>query len=563
MKNRPLPVGYDDFRTIIENRFYYVDKTLLIKDLMDLKGQVNLFTRPRRFGKTLNLSMLQYFFENTDNDVTNDRNRQLFEGTDIMREGEPYIAHMSKYPVINLTLKSGKQPTFELAMISLKRQIANEFRRHEKIKEDLGNLRPRYERIMCEEADDSDYIDALAFLSQCLQTVYQTSCIILIDEYDVPLENAYFAGFYDQMAGFIRSLFESALKTNRHLEFAVITGCLRITKESIFTGLNNLEMISILDEYYGEYFGFTRLEVDEMLRYYDRSAAGEIIRQWYDGYLFGTKEVFNPWSVIKYVKALTLNEEAFPSPFWANTSSNNIVRALIEQADISAKSEIEQLLSGGTIEKQVHEEITYADIFQSADNLWNFLFFTGYLRQVTNRMEGENRYITMSIPNIEVRYIYNNTIMGWFRDEIKTRNLSAMYQAMMNGDAVGFQKDLSRLLMDSISFMDGQEAFYHGFLLGILGNMSDYLVRSNREGGNGRFDIVVRSLDVTVPAVILELKVSNSFKGMDAAADMAIRQIEEKRYDNWLPAEGYTQVLHFGIAFFKKQCLVKVVKKIF
>lgn len=561
MNKKPLPIGIDDFEKLITGNYYYVDKSDLIKDLLDLKGEVNLFTRPRRFGKTLNMSMLRCFFENTRDEEKNEQNRKLFDGMDISKHGTKYREPMTKYPVISLSLKSGKQPAFELAMVSLRRQIANEYRRHESIIPDLGDLKDRYRRIMSEDAGTEDYMDSLAFLSQCLSKVYQRKCIILIDEYDVPLENAYFEGFYNQMISFIRSLFESALKTNPYLEFAVITGCLRITKESIFTGLIDLEIISILNASYDEYFGFTQREVDKILNDYEQVSAGKNIASWYNGYCFGNTEVYNPWSVINYVKALYVDPKAFPSPYWANTSSNSIVKTLVERTSLSVKSEIEDLIEGGSIEKVVHEDITYEDIEQSDDNLWSFLFFTGYLSRKASRMEGEDLYVTMAIPNVEVRYIYNNTIMNWFRDEIKSKDLSSLFQAITDGEADKVQACLSKLLMDSISFMDSKEAFYHGFLLGILGNMKDFLVKSNRESGQGRYDILVRSLDVTVPAAIFELKVSDTFNGMERSCELALSQIEDKEYDAWLPEEGYTQVFYFGIAFFKKQCRVKVRRK--
>lgn len=561
MNKRPLPVGIDDFEKLITGNYYYADKTGFIKELLDMKGEVNLFTRPRRFGKTLTMSMLRCFFENTGDSEYNEHNRTLFDGMDILKHGTKYREQMTRYPVISLSLKSGKQPAFELAMVSLRRQIANEFRRHENIIPRLGDLENRYRRIMSEDTGTGDYMDALAFLSQCLSKAYQKKCIILIDEYDVPLENAYFEGFYNQMISFIRSLFESALKSNPHLEFAVITGCLRITKESIFTGLNNLEIISILNAGYDEYFGFTQQEVDKMLRYYQRESAGKNMTAWYNGYHFGNIEVYNPWSVIKYVKALYVDSGAYPSPYWANTSANSIVRNLVERASLSVKSDIEDLIGGGSIEKVVHEDITYEDIDQSDDNLWSFLFFTGYLSMKASRMEGESLYVTMAIPNREVHYIYNHTILNWFRDEIKSKDLSALFQAIIDGKADKVQTDLSKLLMDSISFMDSKEAFYHGFLLGILGSMKDFLIKSNRESGQGRYDILVRSLDVTIPAAIFELKVSDTFQGMDLACDIALSQIADKEYDAWLPEEGYTQALYYGIAFFKKQCRVKMYRK--
>lgn len=353
------------------------------------------------------------------------------------------------------------------------------------------------------------------------------------------------------------------MKTNPYLELAVVTGCLRIAKESIFTGLNNMEMISVLNPSYGEYFGFTQKEVDEILGYYNLTEKREQIREWYDGYRFGDVSVYNPWSVMNFVKALTVSLDAFPSPYWANTSSNSIVRNLIENADISVKSELEDLLAGGVIEKPVHEDITYDSVYDSEDNLWNFLFFTGYLKLVSRRMEQENQYITMGIPNLEVRYIYNTMITNWFRERIKSKDLSSMYRAIQDGNVEVFERELSGLLKESISYMDAKEVFYHGFLLGVLGNMGDCLVKSNRESGNGRLDIMIKNIDDGKAPVIMELKVSESFKALDAACDKAIQQIEEMEYDSWVPEEGYTEVLDYGIAFFRKRCKIKMKRRKF
>lgn len=563
MQKRPLPVGTDDFEKMISNGYYYIDKTLFIKELLDKKGEVNLFTRPRRFGKTLNQSMVRCFFEHTGNEEKNRENQTLFKGLQIMDQGERYTEQMCVYPVISLSLKSSRQPDWLLAYGCLKEEIGREYIRHREV---LGSLETpeqvrRYKDAMNLQGSRQDFATSIRFLSECLYGYWGKKVIILIDEYDVPLENSYFSGFYDQMIGLIRSLFESALKTNPCLEFAVITGCLRITKESVFTGLNNLEVISILSRSYEEYFGFTQAEMDNMLKYYDLEVKREQIKEWYDGYLFGDAEVYNPWSVINYVKALTVFTHELPSPYWANTSSNSIVRSLVDHADVFVKEELEVLLAGGTIEKQIHEEITYDSVYDSEDSLWNFLFFTGYLKQVSRKMEHGIQYLTMAVPNLEVKYIYDNTVAKWFQDEIKAKDLSPLYRAVLEGDGERFQQELSGLLQESISYMDAKEAFYHGFIMGVLGTMKNYLVKSNRESGNGRLDLVVRSHDVSKTPAVLELKASQTYKGMEADCDRAIRQIEEKEYDSWLPEEGYTEVMLYGIAFFRKQCRIKVKRK--
>ena len=385
MRNKPLPIGIDNFEMLITRGYYFVDKTLLIKDLLDNKASVNLFTRPRRFGKTLNMSMLQYFFEDERNefDGSKKENKYLFDGLNIMNEGEKYTSHMGKYPVINLSLKSAKQPTLDLAFQCLREEISREFERHEFILNDerFHSKREKFLEILNESRDMSFYITSLRFLSECLEKYYNKKVIILIDEYDVPLENSFFRGFYVEMVDFIRSLFESSLKTNPSLEFAVITGCLRISKESIFTGLNNLEIISILNKSYDEYFGFTPEEVKRICCDYNIEEKYELIKEWYNGYIFGDANVYNPWSVVRFVKDLGFNINEYPSSYWANTSSNSIVKSLVDRADDETKKEIEMLIEGKTIEKQVYEDITYDEIYKSMDNLYNFMFFTGYFKK--------------------------------------------------------------------------------------------------------------------------------------------------------------------------------------
>lgn len=557
MINKPLAIGIDDFEEIITKEYYYVDKTLLIKELLDKKGKVSLFTRPRRFGKTLNLSMLRYYFEDTGDEEQNKKNAELFSGLAIADAGEEYAKEMGRYPVISLTLKSAKQPSWELAYHMLRRQIAREFSRHRSMIERLPEMEGRYKSIMREEAEMGDVVDALAFLSKCLYQAYGQRCIILIDEYDVPLENAYFTGFYDEMVGFIRSLFESALKTNPYLEFAVITGCLRISRESIFTGLNNLRIYSILSENYNEYFGFTEDEVLTMLRYYERERNFDTIKKWYDGYCFGDVEVYNPWSVINYMQDIVTNPECIPTPYWANTSSNSIVRELVENASEEVREELEGLTNGGTIEKPVHEDITYDSIHDTEDNLWNFLFFTGYLKKISERLDEETQYVTMAIPNTEVSYIYKNTIRSWFDKKKRSLDMSPLYAAIENGDTEQMAEEISGFLMETISFFDYGESYYHGFLAGLLRNNGKYRVISNREAGLGRADIILKTPRIrNGKAIIMELKTVKSFRDMEKGCEVALKQIREQKYREELEQEGYQDIVCYGICFFRKECLV-------
>lgn len=555
MNFKPLPIGVDNFKDLIINNYYYVDKTLLIKDIIDNKAKVNLFTRPRRFGKTLNISMIKHFFEANKED-----NSYLFKNLKIMVEGDKYTSQMGQYPVINLSLKSAKQPTFELAYECLLNEIIDEFKRHDYVlnSDKLSYEKDAYINIINKKENKGKVVTSIKFLSQCLEKYHNKKVIILIDEYDVPLENSFFRGFYDEMIDFIRSLFESALKTNDYLEFAVLTGCLRISKESIFTGLNNLDIISILNKYYDEYFGFKPEEVNNMLKDYNLEGKEDIVKEWYNGYIFGDAEVYNPWSVVKYVKDLYIDKDAFPISYWANTSSNSIVKSLIEKADDDTKAEIEELIAGKIIEKPIHEDITYGDIDTSMDNLWNFLFFTGYLKKAWVKMNEDNEIVVgLTIPNEEIRIIYKNTILNWFDTNVKSRDLTKMYDAMLTGDTEAFENELVELLTESISFYDAYENFYHGFLLGTLVNMKRYIIKSNRESGKGRSDIVIRYPNRRGAAVILELKVAKNIRELEKKCDEALKQIEDKEYDKSLLEEGYTNILKYGITFYKKDCMIK------
>ena len=539
---KPLPIGVDNFEKVIKDGYCYIDKTMFIKELLDLKGEVNLFTRPRRFGKTLNLSMLRYFFEDTGDAKKNEENQSLFQGLKIMEQGEEYEEHMGEYPVINLTLKSAKQPTFESAYGKIRNAIADEFQRHQYIltsEKISGEDKKLFEKIADRKAEYDDYSGALVFLCKCLYLATDKKTVVLIDEYDVPLENAYFRGFYEEMVNFIRSLFESALKTNQH-------------------------------------FGFTEEEVHWMMFYYEVESRFSTMKEWYDGYLFGDMEVYNPWSVIKFLYDLYSDVGAFPHPYWINTSSNDIIKELIVRADRETKGQIERLLEGGTLDIQVHEEVTYEDMYSNGENLWNFLYFTGYLTKESEYFKESTIFLRARIPNIEVKTIYQNTILNWLKAVIKKEDFHDLYLAMEEGDAQKMTDILNGQLFHTISFYDSAEnlptgkattksskrqnssvRFYHDFLTGILSQSENYLVKSYRESGNGRSDIMVKSPSLRGRSFVLELKVSGSIADLENDAEKALQQIYDKRYMEELRAEGYRKIDCYGISFFRKDCEVR------
>ena len=560
-KLKKISIGVEDFKEIIDKDGYFVDKTLMIKKLIESNAMVTLFTRPRRFGKTLNQFMIRRFFEDERSEKGEKvDNAYLFEGLKIAECGEEILKHQQQYPVIFLTLKSAKQPTYALAYMELKKRISEEYKRHRYILQGeilTADEKARFEAISAIMDDDSLYTDALGFLSMCLAKYHEKNTIILIDEYDVPLENAYFRGFYDEMIDFIRSLFESALKTDPYLEKSVITGCLRISKESIFTGLNNLETDSLLHTRFGDSFGFTQEEVEGLLAYYDLSEQLEEVKKWYDGYLFNDFEIYNPWSILKYVNDRKDHVTEFALPYWSNTSSNSIVREMVGEADEMAKADLETLMAGGTIEKQVHEDITYGDIHQTQDNLWNFLFFTGYLKKVGERTVGNNLWLEMKIPNIEIATIYENSISYWFEQKIKETDRSPLVRALETGDCEAAEDFINRQLADTISYYDYAETFYHGFMAGLLVNIGGYRVKSNRESGNGRPDIVMTESKFRGRAMILELKISDTIQGMEKKCEEALTQMKEQKYESSLEDDGYQPILKYAICFFKKGCMVK------
>ena len=563
-RKKQIAIGVEDFKKIIDKDGYFVDKTLMIQSLIESQAMVTLFMRPRRFGKTLNQFMIRRFFED-ERTRSGERidNGYLFDGLKVTACGEEVLQHQQQYPVIFLSLKSAKQPNFEEAYKKICRALAEEFRRHQYLLEGnslADDQKIMFQKIMAEQADYSAYNDALKFLSECLWQYHGKNTIILIDEYDVPLENAYLEGFYDRMIQFIRSLFESALKTNPYLEKSVITGCLRISKESIFTGLNNLETDSVLHTRYADSFGFTEDEVKAMLAYYDLAAELPEVKRWYDGYLFNETEIYNPWSILKYVNDRKDKVTKFALPYWSNTSSNSIVREMVGEADEMAKADLETLINDGTIEKPVHEDITYGDIHQSQDNLWNFLFFTGYLKKISERKDesGETLYLTMAIPNTEIKTIYKNSIAYWFEQRMKETDRSPLKHALETGDCEAAEDFINRQLADTISYYDYAENFYHGFTAGLLVNIGGYRVKSNRESGNGRPDIVMQTVQVRKGRVILlELKIADSIAEMEAACDRGLAQIEEQRYAEPFITEGYPEVKKYALSFCKKECMIK------
>ena len=570
---KKIGIGYEDYKRFIDDDMYYVDKTMLIEDIIERGGEVTLFTRPRRFGKTLALSMLRTFFElEYDNNGNPVDKKRYFEGKRIMGAPDEILSMMGKYPVIKLSLKSAKQPDFREAALQLRDEIVSEFNRHIYVKDsdalteeevrqfnELSVTRKRDE--LRNEKDFREeigrYATALKTLSACLKKYHDKNVIILLDEYDVPLENAYYEGFCKEMVSFIRSLFESALKTNDALERAVITGCLRISKESIFTGLNHLQISSVYNNGYEEAFGFTQIETEQMLRDYGMEDRIPEAKEWYDGYLFGETEIYNPWSIIKYVSSIAINHMKFPQAYWANTSSNQIIRDMVWHADEAMKQELDVLIKGGTIEKQIHEDITYDDIHESEDNLWNFLFFTGYMKKVSERREDKYIYLTMKIPNAEIACIYESQIRGWFDKQVKDTDRGVLNKAVLEGDTEGIENYVSGLLARTISVFDSDESFYHGFFLSLLYNVPNYSPRSNREEGDGRPDIVLYPNRPTDPAIIFEIKIRRKFNEMQDGIREAFDQIRDKRYEEGVLDDGYMGVKSYGICFCKKSCIVE------
>ena len=555
MKHKPLPIGVEDFKRLVDNEYYFVDKTLMIKELLENKETVNLFTRPRRFGKTLNMSMLQRFFEATEKS-----NAYLFDGLKIATYPE-YMAYQGQYPVISISLKSMKQKNFTLAFETYKYLIKSEYSRHKDFIFSKNVLdeeeKARYLSFIQVDATETMYNQAIGFLSNCLKKAYQQNVIILIDEYDVPLENAYHEGFYDDMTNLIRSCFESALKTNPSLEFAVLTGCLRVSRESIFTGLNNLKTYSITKNKFSQYFGFTQAEMQEILQTFSLEQYAGTIAKWYDGYRFGLTEIYNPWNVLNCIDSYLQNDMVACEPYWSNTSSNRIVKRLIEESNERTKSMVEELINGTPIHTQIFEDVTYGMIDVNQDYIWSFLLFTGYLKIISCETFGDETYYDMVIPNVEIKSIYKNTIRSWFIDHINRDSRTDILESVIHADAEKLEDLLCTWLTNTISCFDEQENYYHGFVTGLVSGFSGYMVVSNRESGNGRFDLVVKQRSRWHHAAILEFKVVEKYNQMTKACEDALNQIEEKDYEASLRDEQYENIAKLGICFCQKRCRVK------
>lgn len=554
MKHKPLPIGVEDFKRLVDNEYYFVDKTLMIKELLENKETVNLFTRPRRFGKTLNMSMLQRFFEATEKS-----NAYLFDDLKISAYPE-YMAYQGRYPVISISLKSMKRASYQEAYFEYVKLLSDEFERHEIIlQSDAVSEEDKleFQKIKKRIAEPKEYNSAVKLLSKCLQKVYQKNVIILIDEYDVPLENAYHEGFYDDMTNLIRSCFESALKTNPSLEFAVLTGCLRVSRESIFTGLNNLKTYSITKNKFSQYFGFTQGEMKEILQTFSLEQYAGTIAKWYDGYRFGLTEIYNPWSVLNCIDSYLQNDMVACEPYWSNTSSNRIVKRLIEESNERTKSMVEELINGTPIHTQIFEDVTYGTIDVNQDYIWSFLLFTGYLKIISCETIGDETYYDMVIPNVEIKSIYKNTIRSWFIDHINRDSRTDILESVIHADAEKLEDLLCTWLTNTISCFDEQENYYHGFVTGLVSGFNGYMVVSNRESGNGRFDLVVKQRSRWHHAAILEFKVVEKYNQMTKACEDALRQIEEKDYEASLRDEQYENIAKLGICFCQKRCRVK------
>ncbi len=580
MRKKKLPIGIENFEEIRKEDFYYIDKTGLIIELLHNWGAVNLFTRPRRFGKSLNMSMLEHFF-------SSDGDKSIFNGLEISKETALCEEYMGKYPVVSISLKGMDALNFERAFrmgARAVRRTAGEVQyllESDKLSE---SDKLEYQSLLDSNMDESTFCDSLRILSEMLEKHHNTKVILLIDEYDVPLAKAHANGYYDQMISLIRSLLGEALKTNNSLKLAVLTGCLRISKESIFTGLNNLKVRSVTDVRFDEYFGFTDTEVKTLLEYYGYPDSYDVAKKWYDGYHFGNVDVYCPWDVLNYCDSLLDDKEAQPENYWINTSSNDAVKRFIqESANYATKREIESLVAGEVITKEIHQELTYPEVYQTIDNIWSLLFTTGYL---TQRGKAEGRQMKLAIPNLEIRDIYVTQIIEFFKENVREDGdtLNRFCDALRNEDTENVEKIFTEYLRKTISIRDtavkkemkenfptgkattkgtkGQSpsvCFYHGVLLGILGVKTRWGISSNREMGEGYADILAEP-DTGDMGIIIEVKYAHD-GNLDGACKEALKQIEYTKYEDDLEDDGVENILKYGIACYKKRCKVMLAEK--
>ncbi len=561
MRKKKLPIGIENFEELRKEDFYYIDKTGLIAELLHNWGAVNLFTRPRRFGKTLNMSMLEHFF-------SLDGDKRIFDGLDISKETALCEEHMGKYPVISVSLKGIDARVYETAYQMAAQVIIEAAAKYyfllesEKLNE---HDKAAYKDLLDKNMNEGTLGSSLRQLSGMLEKHYGTKVIVLIDEYDVPLAKAHANGYYDQMVSLIRSLLGEVLKTNNSLKLAVLTGCLRISKESIFTGLNNLKVRSVTDVRFDEYFGFTDTEVRSLLEYYGYPDCYEIAKRWYDGYHFGNVDVYCPWDVLNYCDSLLDDKDAQPENYWINTSSNDAVKRFIEEsANATTKREIECLVAGEVITKEIHQELTYAEVYQSIDNIWSLLFTTGYL---TQRGKAEGRQMKLAIPNLEIRDIYVTQIMEFFKESVREDGemLNRFCDALRNEDTENVEKIFTEYLRKTISIRDTavrssmKESFYHGVLLGILGVKTRWGISSNREMGEGYADILAEP-DTGDMGIIIEVKYAHD-GDLEGACKEALKQIEYTKYEDDLEDDGVENILKYGIACYKKRCRVMLAEK--
>lgn len=553
-----LPVGEENFAYIRRNNLYYVDKTQLIEKLLTNWGKANLFTRPRRFGKSLNMSMLKNFFE-----IGCDK--QLFDGLYIAQKQEICEKYMGRFPVVSMSLKSVEASSFDGAKQMLAKIVNEEARRLQFLLQssELTDIDKKvFLSLLDENMPESTLVYSIRELTELLCKHYGKTVIVLIDEYDVPLAKANENHYYDKMVGLIRGLFANVIKTNDNLQFAVLTGCLRVAKESIFTGLNNFKVVSITDSRFDEQFGFTDEEVQRLLADYHLKDHIEETKEWYDGYHFGDTDVYCPWDVVNHVDCLLEDPNAEPQSYWINTSGNDLVKRFIDKADKTTRNEIERLIAGDMIEKSIRMELTYDEIDNSIDNLWSILFTTGYLTQQGKSERGVYRLV---IPNKEIREVYILQIQEWFKDSVlhNREPINQLLKAIKEGDADTVEKDLTKILVNTISIFDTKsrkeekEIFYHGIVLGLLRCESEWLIQSNIESGDGLVDILIETEDPDA-GIIIELKYAQTFQGLSKACENAMRQIRERRYDERLRNEGRNDILAYGIAFCKKKCKVVV-----